>query len=555
MREKVYIFDTTLRDAEQVPGCQLNTIEKIEVARQLEKLGVDIIEAGFPISSPGDFNSVVEISKAVTVPTICALTRAVKKDIEVAAEALKFAKRGRIHTGIGTSWYHIHEKLNSTPDEIVGRAVEAVKYARRFVDDVEFYAEDAGRTEEEYLARVVEAVIKAGATVVNIPDTTGYCLPNEYGAKIAYLMNHVPNIDKAIISTHCHNDLGMATANTLAAVQNGARQVEVTINGLGERAGNTALEEIVMAIACHKNLDFNIGINTRQIIATSQLVSSLMRVPVQPNKAIVGRNAFAHSSGIHQDGVLKSRETYEIIAPEDVGVDQSSIVLTARSGRAALKHHLKAIGYTPDNDELDTIAGGSCVLYIDRQYIHEVTSPQAFEGLHSRGAKVFRPAQVTASPDHNIPTQNQHLPVQDLQSARQLSMLENNCTEHGITIFKVGTPKNGIIHVVGPETGLTQPGMTIVCGDSFHPRSYGLRGVRHRNQRGRNGISLPMCIAIQTQDHADQCRRTIESRSLFERYHFISHFETRYRRRHRTFHRICRIGYPLAIDGSPDDDL
>ena len=359
MREKVYIFDTTLRDAEQVPGCQLNTIEKIEVARQLEKLGVDIIEAGFPISSPGDFNSVVEISKAVTVPTICALTRAVKKDIEVAAEALKFAKRGRIHTGIGTSWYHIHEKLNSTPDEIVGRAVEAVKYARRFVDDVEFYAEDAGRTEEEYLARVVEAVIKAGATVVNIPDTTGYCLPNEYGAKIAYLMNHVPNIDKAIISTHCHNDLGMATANTLAAVQNGARQVEVTINGLGERAGNTALEEIVMAIACHKNLDFNIGINTRQIIATSQLVSSLMRVPVQPNKAIVGRNAFAHSSGIHQDGVLKSRETYEIIAPEDVGVDQSSIVLTARSGRAALKHHLKAIGYTPDNDELDTIAGAS----------------------------------------------------------------------------------------------------------------------------------------------------------------------------------------------------
>ena len=326
MREKVYIFDTTLRDAEQVPGCQLNTIEKIEVARQLEKLGVDIIEAGFPISSPGDFNSVVEISKAVTIPTICALTRAVKKDIEVAAEALKFAKRRRIHTGIGTSWYHIHEKLNSTPDEIVGRAVEAVKYARRFVDDVEFYAEDAGRTEEEYLARVVEAVIKAGATVVNIPDTTGYCLPNEYGAKIAYLMNHVPNIDKAIISTHCHNDLGMATANTLAAVQNGARQVEVTINGLGERAGNTALEEIVMAIACHKNLDFNIGINTRQIIATSQL-----------------------------DGVLKSRETYEIIAPEDVGVDQSSIVLTARSGRAALKHHLKAIGYTPDNDELDAI--------------------------------------------------------------------------------------------------------------------------------------------------------------------------------------------------------
>lgn len=355
MSEKIYIFDTTLRDAEQVPGCQLNTIEKIEVARQLEKLGVDIIEAGFPVSSPGDFNSVVEISKAVTNPTICALTRAVRKDIEVAAEALKFAKRGRIHTGIGTSFYHIYEKLNSNPDEIIERAVEAVKYARCFVDDVEFYAEDAGRTEEEYLARVVEAVIKAGATVVNIPDTTGYCLPNEYGAKIAYLMNHVPNIDKAIVSTHCHNDLGMATANTIAAIQNGARQVEVTINGLGERAGNTALEEVVMAISCHKNLDFELGIHTRQIIASSQLVSSLMRVPVQPNKAIVGRNAFAHSSGIHQDGVLKSRETYEIIDPEEVGVDQSSIILTARSGRAALKHHLKEIGYVPDDEELSSI--------------------------------------------------------------------------------------------------------------------------------------------------------------------------------------------------------
>lgn len=273
----------------------------------------------------------------------------------MAAEALQYAKKGRIHTGIGTSIYHIHEKLNSTPEEIIRRAVDAVKYARQFVDDVEFYAEDAGRTEAEYLARVVEAVIQAGATVVNIPDTTGYCLPNEYGAKINYLMNHVPNIDKAIISTHCHNDLGMATANTIAAIQNGARQAEVTINGLGERAGNTALEEIVMAIACHKNLDYELGIHTREIIATSQLVSSLMRVPVQPNKAIVGRNAFAHSSGIHQDCVLKSRETYEIIAPEDVGVDQSSIILTARSGRAALKHHLKEIGYTPEGEELDAL--------------------------------------------------------------------------------------------------------------------------------------------------------------------------------------------------------
>ena len=347
MSEKVYIFDTTLRDAEQVPGCQLNTIEKIEVARQLEKLGVDVIEAGFPISSPGDFNSVVEISKAVT--------RAVKKDIDVAAQSLEFAKRGRIHTGIGTSTYHIYEKLRMTPESVLEHAVEAVKYARRFVDDVEFYAEDAGRTDEEFLARVVEAVIAAGATVVNIPDTTGYCLPSEYGAKIAYLKNNVPNIDKAIISTHCHNDLGMATANTLAAVENGARQVEVTINGLGERAGNTALEEVVMAIKCHNNLDFETGIDSRQIITTSKLVSNLMRMPVQPNKAIVGRNAFAHSSGIHQDGVLKSRETYEIIDPEDVGVDQSSIVLTARSGRAALKHHLAEIGYTPENDELDEI--------------------------------------------------------------------------------------------------------------------------------------------------------------------------------------------------------
>ena len=355
MSEKVYIFDTTLRDAEQVPGCQLNTIEKIEVARQLEKLGVDIIEAGFPISSPGDFNSVVEISKAVTRPVICALTRAVKKDIDVAAKSLEFAKRGRIHTGIGTSTYHIYEKLRMTPETVIEQAVDAVKYARRFVDDVEFYAEDAGRTENEFLARVVEAVIAAGATVVNIPDTTGYCLPSEYGAKIAYLKNNVPNIDKAVISTHCHNDLGMATANTLAAVENGARQMEVTINGLGERAGNTALEEVVMAIKCHKNLDFEVGIDTRQNISTSRLVSNLMRMPVQPNKAIVGRNAFAHSSGIHQDGVLKNRETYEIIDPEDVGVDQSSIVLTGRSGRAALKHHLAEIGYTPEGEELDEI--------------------------------------------------------------------------------------------------------------------------------------------------------------------------------------------------------
>ena len=355
MNEKIMIFDTTLRDGEQVPGCQLNTIEKIEVARQLEKLGVDIIEAGFPVSSPGDFNSVVEISKTVQTPVICALTRAVNKDIEVAAESLKHAKRKRIHTGIGTSEYHIKYKLNSKPEEILRRAVDAVKYSRKFVDDVEFYAEDAGRTDNEYLARVIEAVIKAGATVVNIPDTTGYCLPSEYGEKIAWLVNNVPNIDKAVISTHCHNDLGMATANTISGIVNGARQVEVTVNGIGERAGNTSLEEVVMAIKSHHSLDFDTGIDTRQIMKTSRIVSTLMRMPVQPNKAIVGRNAFAHSSGIHQDGVLKHRQNYEIIDPEEVGVKESAIVLTARSGRAALKHRLELLGYEFESDELDEV--------------------------------------------------------------------------------------------------------------------------------------------------------------------------------------------------------
>ncbi len=355
MSSKIYVFDTTLRDGEQVPGCQLNKIEKVEVARQLEKLGVDVIEAGFPISSPGDFNSVVEISKAVTSPTICALTRAVKKDIEVAADALKFAKRGRIHTGIGTSEYHIKYKFNTTHGKIIERAVEAVKYARRFVDDVEFYAEDAGRSDNEFLARVIEAVIGAGATVVNIPDTTGYCLPYQYGEKIAYLVNNVPNIDKAIISTHCHNDLGMATANTIAGVINGARQVEVTMNGLGERAGNTSLEEVVMTLRSHKHLGLDTTIDSTQIIKTSRLVSTLMRMPVQANKAIVGRNAFAHSSGIHQDGVLKHRENYEIMNPVDVGVKESSIVLTARSGRAALNHRLGVLGYSMNPTQLEDI--------------------------------------------------------------------------------------------------------------------------------------------------------------------------------------------------------
>lgn len=344
MSERLYIFDTTLRDGEQVPGCQLNTVEKIQVAKQLELLGVDVIEAGFPISSPGDFNSVVEISKAVTWPTICALTRAVEKDIDCAAEALQYAKHKRIHTGLGTSDYHIKYKFNSNREDILERAVRAVAYAKKYVEDVEFYAEDAGRTDNEYLARVVEAVIKAGATVVNIPDTTGYCLPNEYGAKIKYLKEHVDNIDKAVISTHCHNDLGMATANTLEGVLNGARQVEVTINGIGERAGNTALEEIAMILKCHKNIGIDTNINTRKIYPISRMVSSLMNMPVQPNKAIVGRNAFAHSSGIHQDGVLKNVQTYEIIDPKDIGLENNEIVLTARSGRAALKYRLEVNG-------------------------------------------------------------------------------------------------------------------------------------------------------------------------------------------------------------------
>ena len=355
MSEKLFIFDTTLRDGEQVPGCQLNTIEKIEVARALEELGVDILEAGFPISSPGDFNSVREISKAVSNPTICALTRAVQKDIDVAADALALAKHKRIHTGIGVSHSHIYDKLKSTPEEIIERAVAAVKHAKKYVEDVEFYAEDAGRADNEYLARVIEAVIKAGATVVNIPDTTGYCLPQEYGRKIKYLMENVGNIHKAIISTHCHNDLGMATANTLEAVINGARQAEVTINGIGERAGNTSLEEVVMALRCHKHLNVDTSINSKLLTSTSRMVASMMNMPVQANKAIVGRNAFAHSSGIHQDGVRKSRESYEIINPVDVGLDESVIALTARSGRAALNHRLELLGFKLEQKELDEV--------------------------------------------------------------------------------------------------------------------------------------------------------------------------------------------------------
>lgn len=352
---KIFIFDTTLRDGEQVPGCKLNTEQKVEIALQLEQLGVDIIEAGFPISSPGDFRSVEAICKAVKEPTVCGLSRAVEKDIEVAAAALKYAKRPRIHTGIGTSQMHIEFKLRTTKEDIIQRAVAAVKKAKSFVEDVEFYAEDAGRTDNEFLARVCEAVVKAGATVLNIPDTTGYCLPEEYGAKIKYLQENVKNVHKAVLSTHCHNDLGLATANSIAGVQNGARQIECTINGIGERAGNTSLEEVVMILRQHPRLGLYTNINTRLLNHTSRLVSERMGMPVQPNKAIVGANAFAHSSGIHQDGVIKKRETYEIIDPLEVGVDQSKIVLTARSGRAAVAYRAKNIGFDLTKNELDIV--------------------------------------------------------------------------------------------------------------------------------------------------------------------------------------------------------
>lgn len=355
--DKVIIFDTTLRDGEQVPGCKLNTKEKVELALDLERLGVDVIEAGFPISSPGDFASVNEISKTITNATVCALSRAVEKDIQVAGEALKYAKRPRIHTGIGTSDSHIKSKFNSNREDILARAVQCIKWARNYTDNIEFYAEDAGRTDNDYLATVIEAVIKAGATTVNIPDTTGYCLPYQYGEKIAYLINNVSNIDKAIISCHCHNDLGLATANSIAGVINGARQIECTINGLGERAGNTSLEEVVMIIKQHKHLNFYTSIDATQLNPMSRKVSDIMRMPVQPNKAIVGSNAFSHSSGIHQDGFLKDALTYEIINPLEVGADDSKIVLTARSGRSALAHRFKKLGYEFNRNDVDVLYG------------------------------------------------------------------------------------------------------------------------------------------------------------------------------------------------------
>ena len=354
-KEKIYIFDTTLRDGEQVPGCKLETKKKIEIAERLDELGVDIIEAGFPISSPGDYKSVEEISKVVKNSSVCGLSRAVKKDIEIAASALKKAKKPRIHTGIGTSDSHIKYKFKSDRESISERAVNAVKYAKKFVDDVEFYAEDAGRTDNDFLAKICEKVINAGATVLNIPDTTGYCLPNQYAKKIEYLINNVTNIDKAIISCHCHNDLGLATANSIQGVISGARQIECTINGIGERAGNTSLEEVVMVMRQHSELGYDTKINSKLLYSTSRMVSEIMGMPVQPNKAIVGTNAFSHSSGIHQDGVIKNRETYEIIDPNDVGVNESSIVLTARSGRAAIAYRSKKIGFDLSKIELDKV--------------------------------------------------------------------------------------------------------------------------------------------------------------------------------------------------------
>ena len=375
----VEIFDTTLRDGEQVPGCKLDPVTKLIIAERLDQLGVDVLEAGFPISSPGDFKAVEDISKLVKNTRVCGLTRAVKKDIETAAEALKSAKRSRIHTGIGTSENHIRYKFKSSKDQILERAVAAVKYAKSFVEDVEFYAEDAGRTDNEFLAKVCEAVIKVGATVLNIPDTTGHCLPEEYGAKMKYLKENVSGIHKARLSCHCHNDLGLATANSIAGVQHGARQIECTINGIGERAGNTSLEEVVMILRQHPILKLDTRINSKKLYGISKLVSESMAMPVQPNKAIVGANAFAHSSGIHQDGVIKKRETYEIIDPKDVGVDKSSIILTARSGRAALAYRAKNIGYELDKLQLDKVYEQFLIMADQKKEIRDKDLPKIIE--------------------------------------------------------------------------------------------------------------------------------------------------------------------------------
>lgn len=387
-QERIYVFDTTLRDGEQIPGCKLNSKEKIELALALEDLGVDVIEAGFPVSSPGDFDAVTKVAREIKHTTVCALSRAVQQDIEIAAQALKHAPVSRIHTGIGTSDIHIRSKFNSTREEILKRAVQCIKWARNLVSEVEFYAEDAGRTDNEYLARVVEAVIAAGARVINIPDTTGYCLPHQYGEKIAYLKNNVPNIDKAILSCHCHNDLGLATANSIAGLISGARQVECTINGLGERAGNTSLEEVVMILKQHHALGLTTNIKTPQLNPISRLVADTMRMPVQANKAIVGSNAFAHSSGIHQDGFLKDSLTYEIISPDEVGAEASKIVLTARSGRSALAHRLHKLGYTFNRNDVDVLYP----LFLSiADTCKEVTNDQLHELAHS-----YQPAEIIA---------------------------------------------------------------------------------------------------------------------------------------------------------------
>jgi len=377
--EYVEIFDTTLRDGEQVPGCKLDSKTKLVIAEQLDQLGVDVIEAGFPISSPGDFKAVEDISKLIKNARVCGLTRALKKDIDIAAEALKYAKKSRIHTGIGTSESHMRYKFNATPEQIIERAVSAVSYAKTYVEDVEFYAEDAGRTDNEFLAKVCQAVIKAGATVLNIPDTTGYCLPEEYGAKIKYLKENVKGIHRARLSCHCHNDLGLATANSISGIQNGARQIECTINGIGERAGNTSLEEVVMILRQHPSLNLDTRIQSQMLNDISHLVSESMAMPVQPNKAIVGANAFAHSSGIHQDGVIKKRETYEIINPKDVGVNQSSIVLTARSGRAAIAFRAKNIGYDLDKLQLDKVYQQFLILADKKKEIDDNDLPKIIE--------------------------------------------------------------------------------------------------------------------------------------------------------------------------------
>ena len=375
MKNQVKIFDTTLRDGEQVPGCKLDTKSKLILAEKIDHLGADIIEAGFPISSPGDFKSVVEISKIIKNASVCALSRANEKDIDVAAESLKNAKKPRIHTGIGTSEIHIKHKFNSNKDSIVELAKKSVAHAKKYVDDVEFYAEDAGRTDNEFLAKVCEEVIKSGATVLNIPDTTGYCLPNEYGNKIKFLIDNVNGIDKVTISCHCHNDLGLATANSIYGVLNGARQIECTINGIGERAGNTSLEEVVMILRQHSNLGLDTNINSKLLNETSLKVSELMGMPVQPNKAIVGSNAFAHSSGIHQDGVIKKRETYEIINPLDVGVDKSSIILTARSGRAALAFRMKEFGVNLSKKQLDDVYSEFLIVADKKKEVTETDFP------------------------------------------------------------------------------------------------------------------------------------------------------------------------------------